>query len=181
MRAPVPRPAREDSPREYRRIHGEPAAPDIKAAACPVGKILKKHGIPPGPERQSTTRADFPRSRADAPPARALFEVRTPAGARLYVFAVLAHATRRIRVPGAAAQWIVQPGRNLLMDLQDAGSKASIPIRDRDAKCTTAFDALVADAGPKAITPGLRMPRTNSLLGRWLPTCRRELLDRTLI
>ncbi|MER6113929.1 helix-turn-helix domain-containing protein [Streptomyces hirsutus] len=83
MRAPVLRPVREDSSWEHHRIHGEPAAPGIKVAACPVGKILQEYGIPPGPERQSTIRADFPRSRADAPPARALLEVRTPAGARL--------------------------------------------------------------------------------------------------
>jgi hypothetical protein len=25
------------------------------------------------------------------------------------------------------------------------------------------------------------MPRTNSIMGRWVQTCRRELLDRTLI
>ncbi|MER6153720.1 hypothetical protein [Streptomyces hirsutus] len=83
MRAPVSRPVREDSSWEHHRIHGEPAAPGIKVAACPVGKILQEYGIPPGPERQSTIRVDFPRSRADAPPARALLEVRTPAGARL--------------------------------------------------------------------------------------------------
>jgi putative transposase len=129
----------------YRRIHGEPAVPGSKAAASTVWEILKEHGIPPAPDRQSTTRADLLRSRADALPARALFEVRTPAGARLYVFAVLEHASRRIRVPGATAhptaQWIVQPGRHLLMDLEDAGGTAGFPIRDRDAKCTTAFDA----------------------------------------
>ena len=28
---------------------------------------------------------------------------------------------------------------------------------------------------------GIRVPRMNSLMERWIPTCRRELLDRTLI
>ncbi|WP_405476095.1 integrase core domain-containing protein [Streptomyces sp. NBC_00009] len=125
------------------------------------------------------------RSQADALLACDLFEVRTLARARLYVFAVIEHSTRRIRVLGATAhptaQWIVQLGRNLLMDLDDASSKARFLIRDRDSKSTTAFDALVADAGQKVIITGIQMPRMNSLMERWIQTCRRELLDRTLI
>ncbi|MER5914316.1 integrase core domain-containing protein, partial [Streptomyces sp. NPDC001982] len=41
--------------------------------------------------------------------------------------------------------------------------------------------ALLADAGLKAVTTGIRMPRMNSIMERWIQTCRRELLDRTLI
>lgn len=32
------------------------------------------------------------------------------------------------------------------MDLEDAGSKASFLMRDRDSNFTTAFDALLTDA-----------------------------------
>jgi transposase InsO family protein len=113
------------------------------------------------------------------------FEARTLAGARLYVFAVIEHSTRRIRVLGATAQptaqWVVQLGRNLVMDLEDAGSRATFLIRDRDAKFTSAFDAVLTDAGIKVVTSGIRIPRMNSLMERWIQTCRRELLDRTLI
>lgn len=185
IRAPVLRLARENSSWGYRRIHGELAALGIQAAASTIWEILKKHGIPPAPQRQSTTWADLLRSQTDAPLACDLFEVRTLAGARLYVFAVIEHTTRHIRVLGATAhptaQWIMQLGRNLLMDLEDAGSKARFPIHDRDSKFTTAFDALVADACLKVITTGIQIPRMNSLMERWIQTCRRELLDRTLI
>jgi putative transposase len=67
------------------------------------------------------------------------------------------------------------------MDLEDAGSKARFLIRDRDSKFTQAFDAVLADAGLHVITTGIQMPRMNSLIERWIQTCRRELLDRTLI
>ncbi|PWI05933.1 integrase [Streptomyces sp. NWU339] len=75
----------------------------------------------------------------------------------------------------------MQPGRPLPRGLEDAGGEAGFPIRDCGAKCTTALDALVAGAGPKVITTGIQMPRSNSLMERRLATCRRELPDRTLI
>ncbi|NIY69259.1 integrase [Streptomyces malaysiensis] len=177
--------ARENATWAYRRIHGELAALGIKVAASTVWEILREHGIPPAPERQSTTRADFLRSQAKALLACNLFEVRTLTRARLYVFAVIEHTTRHIRVLGATAhptaEWIVQLGRNLLRDLKDASSKAKFLIPDRDSKFTATFDALMTDAGVKVVTTGIRIPRMNSLMERWIQTCRTELLDRTLI
>jgi putative transposase len=54
-------------------------------------------------------------------------------------------------------------------------------IRDRDSNFTAAFDALMTDAGLQVVTTGIQTPRMNSLMERWIQTCRRELLDRTLI
>ncbi|MFG2847110.1 integrase core domain-containing protein [Kitasatospora sp. NPDC048296] len=185
VRALVLRLARENSSWGYRRIHGELAALGIKVAASTVWEVLREHGIPPAPERQSTNWADFLRGQADALLACDLFETRTLTGARLYVFAVIEHATRRVRILGTTAHptadWIVQLGRNLLMDLEDASSRARFLIRDRDSKFTAAFDALLTDAGLTVITTGIRIPRMNSIMERWIQTCRRELLDRTLI
>lgn len=57
---------------------------------------------------------------------------------RLYVFAVIEPATRRIRVLGATAhptdKWVSQLGRNLVMDLEEARSNARFVIRDRGLK-----------------------------------------------
>ncbi|MFF4755488.1 integrase core domain-containing protein [Streptomyces sp. NPDC002514] len=185
MRTLVLRLARENSSWGYRRIHGELAALGIKVAASTIWEILREHGIPPSPERQHTTWPDFLRSQADALLACDFFETRTLTGTRMYVFAVIEHATRRIRILGATAhptaQWTVQLGRNLLMDLEDAGSTAKFLIRDRDSKFTAAFDALLADAGLKVVTTGIQTPRMNSIMERWIQTCRRELLDRILI
>jgi putative transposase len=49
-------------------------------------------------------------------------------------------------------------------------------IRDRDGNFPGLFDA-----GIEVVLTGVRMPRTNALMERWAQTCRRELLDRTLI
>jgi transposase InsO family protein len=67
------------------------------------------------------------------------------------------------------------------MDLEDAGCRARWLIRDRDGKYPGLFDAVLADAGIKVVLTGVRMPRMNSIMERWVQTCRHELLDRTVI
>ncbi|MEU6788820.1 integrase core domain-containing protein [Nonomuraea angiospora] len=177
--------ARENPSWGYRRIHGELAALDIKIAASTVWEFLKDHGIDPSPQRGHTTWSDFLRSQAVALLACDFFEVRTVTGARLYVLAVIEHATRRARILGVTAhpigQWVTQIGRNLVMDLQDADSTAMFRIRDRDAKFTAAFDAVLVHAGIRIVKRGVQIPRMNAIMERWIQTCRRELLDRTLI
>jgi transposase InsO family protein len=103
----------------------------------------------------------------------------------MFVLAVIEHRTRRIRVLGATAHptasWVAQAARNLVMDLQDAGCRARFLIRDRDRKFPELFDAVLADAGITVVRTGVRMPRMNAIMERWVQSCRRELLDRTLI
>src|SRR4051812_3735741 len=49
------------------------------------------------------------------------------------------------------------------------------------APAPTMFDAVLADAGITVMLSGVRMPRMNAVMERWVRTCRRGLLDRTLI
>ncbi|MEV0136712.1 integrase core domain-containing protein [Dactylosporangium sp. NPDC050688] len=156
-------------------------------AASTVWEILQEAGIDPAPERSSSTWATFLRSQADALLACDFLETVTLTGARMYVFAVIEHTSRRIRIRilGATehptASWTVQAARNLVMNLEDAGCRAQFMIRDRDGKFPSLFDAVLADAGIEVVLSGIRMPRMNSFMERWVQTCRRELLDRTLI
>ena len=185
VRALVLRLARENPGRGYRRVHGELLVLGVKVAASTAWEILKEAGIDPSPERSSSTWADFLRSQAEALLACDFFETVTLTGTRLYVFAVIEHATRRIRVLGATAHptaaWVAQAAKNLVMDLEDVGCRARFLIRDRDGKFPALFDAVLADAGIEVVLTGVRMPRMNSIMERWVQTCRRELLDRTLI
>jgi len=67
------------------------------------------------------------------------------------------------------------------MDLEDTGCQVKYLIRDRDGKYPALLDAILSDAGIEVVLTGVRMPRMNSIMERWIQACRHELLDRTLI
>lgn len=168
----------------YRRIHGELATLGVTIAASTAWQILKDAGIDPAPHRSSTTWAAFLRSQADAILACDFFETTTLTGQRLYALAVIEHTTRRIRIGATAhptATWVAQAARNLIMDLEDANATARCMIRDRDGKFPALFDEILAQSGIATVLTGVRIPRMNAIMERWVGTCRRELLDRTLV
>jgi putative transposase len=185
VHALVLRLARENSGWGYRWIHGELAVLGIKVAPSTVGEILKQHGIEPAPGRDHATWPTFLRGQAEAIVACDFLTATTLTGATYDVLAVIEHATRRVRVLGATAHptgaWVTRIARNLVMDLQDDGATTKYLIRDRDTKFTQAFDAVMAGEGIQIITTGVRVPRMNSIMERWVGTCQRELPDRTLI
>jgi putative transposase len=169
----------------YRRIAGELAGLGIAVAPSTVWEILKRHDIDPAPRRSGPGWAQFLRSQAEAILALDLFTVDLLDGTKAYVLAAIEHATRRIRILGATAhpggQWIVQQARNLCMDLDQAGANVKFVLHDRDAIFHEGFDTVFTAAGLRIVRSGVRVPRMNSIMERWIGGCRRELLDRTLI
>jgi putative transposase len=185
IRRLVLRLAGENSTWGYRRIHGEFLVLGIRVAASTVWEILREAGVDPTRQRTNTTWATFLCSQAHAILAADFFETPTLTGVRLYVLAVIEHATRQVCVLGATAHptgaWVTQAARNLLMDLDDTGRPIKYLIRDRDGKYPALFDAILADTGITVALTGVRIPRMNSIMERWIQSCRHELLDRTLI
>jgi hypothetical protein len=149
-----------------------------------VGEILQRNGIEPAPQRDHQTRAGLLRGQAQAILAADFLATRTLTGARLYVFAVIEHATRRVRMLGATAHptaaWTTQLARNQVIDLQHAGATVKYLVRDRDSRHTAAFDAVFEDQGLAIVKTGVRVPRMNAIMKRWVRSCQAELLDRTL-
>jgi putative transposase len=185
IQALVRRLARENPNWGYRRIHGELAGLGIKVAASTVWEILKASGINPGRRQTGPTWSQFLRSQAEAILACDFFTVDLLDGTQAYVLAVIEHATRRIRILGITlhptGEWTTQQARNLIMDLGEQADQVKFMIRDRGSNFTTAFDAVLADAGIRTVLCNVRTPRMNAIAERWIGGCRRELLDRTLI
>jgi putative transposase len=169
----------------YRRVHGELLVLGVKVAPSTVWEILREAGIDPSPQRNSSTWADFLRSQADALLACDFLETVTLSGARMYVLAVIEHGSRRIRILGATAHptasWAAQVAKNLVMDLEDAGCRARYLIgtgTGSSLPCSTRSSRM---RGSRLCSVASGCRELNSIMERWVQTCRRELLDRTLI
>ena len=77
--------------------------------------------------------------------------------------------------------WMLQQARNLLMKLDDRDRPVRVLIRDRDAKFSQAFDALLAREKIKVIRAPVQARNANAHTERWVGSVRRECLDRILI
>ncbi len=176
VRSVVLRLARENESWGYRRIHGELAGLGVTVAPSTVWQILKNAGIDPAPRREGPGWAEFLRSQAQGILALDFFTAGLLNGTKVYVLAVIEHGTRRIRVLGATGHpvqaWVVQQARNLLMDLEDAGTRVKFVLHDRDASLTAAFDEVFRAAGARIVRAAVQAPRDefdHGTVGRQLP------------
>jgi transposase InsO family protein len=169
----------------YRRIHGELTGLGYKLAPSTVWQILKDARIDPAPTRSGHRWRAFLDAQAKTILAAGFFHVDTMLLRRLSVLFVIEHGTRRVHLAGITAcptgEWAAQQARNLLMTPGEHADGLKFLIRDRDAKVTTAFDAVFAAAGAHHQDSSVRAPRANAIAERCIGSARRECLDRMLI
>lgn len=77
--------------------------------------------------------------------------------------------------------WVTQQARTVLWDLDEAGIRPTVLLRDRDTKFPNTFDAAFAGQGVRVVRAPPQAPRATAFAERWVGTIRRECLDRLLI
>jgi hypothetical protein len=140
--------ARENKGWGYDRIVGALADLGHVVSDQTAGNVLKRHGIPPAPERKRTTTwREFSRTHMDVLAATDFFttEVWTKAGLVTYYVLFFIHlATCRVHIagltPNPAAAWMTQMARNVTMAGDSFLPPETYLLHDRDGTFTAEFD-----------------------------------------
>jgi len=183
VRALVVRLGRENPRWGYQRIRGELLKLGVRVSATTVRTILLRHGLDPAPRRSGPTWAEFLRSQASGLWATDFFTVETVGLKTLYVLFFIELSTRRVHLAGVTehpdSAWVTQQARNLAIDERLSGVR--FLVRDRDAKFSGPFDAVLRAEGVRVIRTPVRSPKANAFAERFVGTVRRECLDHVMI
>jgi len=170
----VVRMAQENRSWGYDRIVGALANLGYTISGQTVGNILKRHGLPPAPERKTTTTwKEFIRTHMEVLVATDFFtaEVWTLGGLVTYYVLFFLHlGSRQVHVVGVTPHpneaWMVQVARNVTMEEWGFLAPGQYLIHDRDTKFCAAFQQLIDAAGVKRVPLPPRSPNLNAYAER---------------
>ena len=157
----------------YDRIVGALANLGYTISDQTVGNILKRHGIPPAPERKTTTTwKEFIRTHMDVLVATDFFtaEVWTLGGLVTYYVLFFIHlGSRKVHVAGVTPHpneaWMMQVARNVTMEEWGFLSPGQYLIHDRDGKYCPAFQQIIDAAGVTAGATAAAVAESERLRG----------------
>jgi transposase InsO family protein len=189
LEALVVRLAQENRSWGYDRIVGALANLGYTVSDQTVGNILKRHGIAPAPERQTTTTwKEFIRTHMDVLVATDFFtaEVCTLGGLVTYYVLFFIHlGSRKVPIAGMTPHpheaWMMQIARNLTMERWGFLSPGQYLIHDRDGKYCPAFQQLIDTAGVTCVPLPPRSPNLNAYAERWVRSVKQECLSQLIL
>ncbi len=189
LEALVVRMAQENRSWGYDRIVGALANLGLTVSDQTVGNILKRYGMPPAPERKTTTTwKEFIRTHLDVLVATDFFtaEVWTLGGlVTYYVLFFIRLGTRGVHVAGVTPHpnqaWMMQTARNLTMEEWGFLVPGQYLIHDRDGKYCPAFQQIIDAAGVKRVPLPPRSPNLNAYAERWVRSVKEECLSRLIL
>jgi putative transposase len=189
LEALVVRLAQENRSRGYDRIAGALQHLGYTISDQTVGNILKRHGIPPAPERKKTTTwKEFIRTHMEVLVAMDFFttEVWTWGGlVTYYVLFFLRLRTREVHVAGLTPhpdqRWMAQIARNITMAEWGFLQPGQYLIHDRDGKFCPPFQHIIDAAGVQRLPLPPRSPDLNAYGERWVRSVKEEALSRLIL
>jgi putative transposase len=154
-----------------------------------VGNILRRHGVPPAPERErSMTWAAFIRTHLAVLAGTDFFtvEVLTLRGLVTYYVLFFIHLeSRKVDIAGITVhpdeQWMQQMARNMTMEGWGALRDRRYLLHDRDTKYTHSFRAIIASGRVKPLPLPARSPNLNAYAERWVRSVKDECLSKVLL
>ncbi len=170
----------------FERIEGELLKLGYTISHETVGVILRRHHIPPVPEREtSPSWRHLMTHYKDQLVACDFFTVETLFLQTIYVFAFIEIGRRRVHFAGCTAHpnsvWVEQQARQIMWELTEPRPHIRFLIRDNDKKFTAAFDTIFRSEGIDVIPTPVRAPNANAFMERWIRSVREECLDKVLI
>jgi putative transposase len=189
IEALVVRLAQENRSWGYDRIVGALANLGYTISDQTVGNILKRHGLPPAPERKTTTTwKEFIRAHLEVLVATDFFtaEVWTLGGLVTYYILFFIHlGSRQVHVAGMTPHpneaWMMQIARNVTMEQWGFLAPGQYLIHDRDGKYCPAFQHIIDAAGVTRVPLPPRTPNLNAYAERWIRSVKEECLSRLIL
>ena len=162
----IVRMAKENRSWGYDRIVGALANLGYEVSDQTVGNVLRRHGVPPAPERKrQTTWAQFIRVHLAVLAGTGFFtvEVLTLRGlVTFYVLFFIHLESRRVTIAGIAdhpnEQWMQQMARNATMEGCGTLRDCRYLLHDRDTKYSAAFRAIIETGHVKTLTLPAQSP-----------------------
>ena len=185
----IVRMAKENRDWGYDRIAGALANLGYEISDQTVGNVLRRHGLPPAPERKRTTTwAAFIRTHVALLAGTDFFtaEVLTLRGLVTYYVLFFIHLeSRRVDIAGITAHpdepWMKQIARNVTMEGCGVLRDCRYLLHDRDTKYTRSFRAIIASGGVEPLALPARSPNLNAYAERWVRSVKEECLSKVIL
>ena len=173
----------------YDRIAGALANLGYEISDQTVGNVLRRHGLPPAPERKRTTTwAAFIRTHLALLAGTDFFtaEVLTLRGLVTYYVLFFIHLeSRRVDIAGITVHpmsaWMKQIARNATMEDCGALRDCRYLLHDRDTKFTRSFRAIIASGRVEPLALPARSPNLNAYAERWVRSVKEECLSKVIL
>jgi putative transposase len=173
----------------YDKIVGALANLGYEVSDQTVGNILRRHGIPPAPERKRTTTwAEFIRAHLAVLAGTDFFtvEVLTLWGLVTYYVLFFIHLeSRKVNIAGVTVhpneEWMKQMARNATMEGWGTLRDCRYLLHDRDTKYTQSFRAIINSGQVKTLALPAHSPNLNAYAERWVRSVKEECLSKLIL